>query len=254
MADMLGAVLGDLPSGEMALLFVAHSCVLVRVGTTLLLFDPARPGPSGSFFGLGPLERLEGFQTHVFFSHGHADHYTPQAFSLPVRRDLFFHVAPDMDVPRSDHFVTVHEPGAWRGVGSVRIFTGPSSDEGVAWLVEVEGRRIYHSGDNAFWDWDANRTARGWYRAWLQPFISQGGRVDVAFQVADPRCHETHYGGIADLSDFLDVGLLVPIHNFGDFSHAQRIRDLVLRRHPGQDYWDLRGAGERRQFRPSRVP
>ena len=40
------------------------------------------------------------------------------------------------------------------GDGAVRIRTLKSTDEGVAFLVEAEGKSIYHAGDLNWWYWE----------------------------------------------------------------------------------------------------
>jgi len=241
----------ELGDHRVGLLYLAHSAVVLRHRRRLLVFDAAvpRPFPADSFLGLCPLHAVDDFDVTLFHSHGHGDHWSPRVLDLPPRPGLRYVLSFDIDAPKTPHLVTVCRPTGWTKADDLDVFAGPSSDEGVAFLVAVpDGPTVYFSGDNAFWDWEACRTAEGWYRQWMQPFIDQGRTVDVAFQVADPRCSETHYGGIHDVSTYLDIGLLVPIHNFGDFSHAGRMRDLVAAKHPDQAYWHVTGNGQYRTW------
>ena len=236
----------ELPDNMVAINYHSHSCVLLRHQRRLFLFDFCMKTPfdKDSFLGLCPLDAVEGFDVYILNSHVHGDHWTSSLLDLPKCEKLHYFLSFDIPIPKTDHEITSCQPNQWHEASGIRVFTPPSSDEGVAFLVEVPGLTVYHSGDNAFWDWESCRVAEGYFKEWLQPVIAQKRAIDVAFQVADPRCFETHYGGIHDISNFLDIGLLVPIHNFNDFSHQDKIRNLVKEKHPEQEYWHIEGPGQ----------
>lgn len=235
----------ELPVDAVAINYLFHSCLLVRIRKVLMLFDFAMPGdhPADSLLGLFPLELLEPYELFVFASHAHLDHFSPAIFEMPARDKTHLFVGDDIEPTPSRQDVVVCRPGEWQERAGARVVAFRSSDEGVAFLVEVEGLRFYHSGDNGFWDKEKGLSVEQGFRPFLQPIMDTKKSFDVAFQVADPRFPESHYGGIHDVSAFLDIGLLVPIHNFNDFSHHGTMRDLVAANHPGQDYWDIEDNG-----------
>ncbi len=236
----------DLADNEVAINYFAHSSVFLRHGKRLFVFDYANPAsfPKKTFLGLCPIEAVEKFDVYILSSHVHGDHWSSTVLDLPKRDGLHYALSFDIPVGKTEHSFVSCTANKWHEIGDIRLFTPPSSDEGVAFLIEAPGLTIYHSGDNAFWDWQAERVASGYFKEWLQPVIDLNKNIDVAFQVADPRCHETHYGGIHDISTFLKIDLLVPIHNFNDFSHQEKMRDLVKEKHPRQNYWHITGNGK----------
>jgi hypothetical protein len=135
--------------------------------------------------------------------------------------------------------VVVARPAAWNDVAGFKVFAAPASDAGVAYLVELPGCTVYHSGDNAYWNWRGDGVPARDFGPWVRPFAELRRRVDVAFQVADPRLDGRGFGGVVDLPSFLDVGLLVPIHNFGDFSKREAMRAAVAAAHPGVRFADV---------------
>ncbi len=70
----------------------------------------------------------------------------------------------------------------------VRAFK--STDEGVAFLIETEGKRIYHAGDLNNWVWagepeaDNKRMSENFHKE-LEKM--KGIHIDVAFMLLDPR-------------------------------------------------------------------
>ena len=240
----------DLPDNVVAINYHSHSCVILRHQKRLFLFDYCQKASfdKDSFLGLCLLEKLKPFDVYIFNSHVHGDHWTASVLDLPPSEKLHYLLSFDIPISKTEHKVVSCQVNQWHEIGEIKVFTPPSSDEGVAFLVEAPGLTIYHSGDNAFWDWESCRVAEGYFKEWLQPVIDQEKNIDVAFQVADPRCFETHYGGIHDITRFLDIGLLIPIHNFNDFSHQEKMRDLVKEKHPQQDYWHITGPGLYRTY------
>lgn len=134
----------------------------------------------------------------------------------------------------------------------MRICTLKSNDEGVAFMVETEGKKIYHAGDLNNWWWDdgtpEDRDLEARYRAELQRI--DGENFNVAFVPVDPRI-TGWWKGMEDFLDYCTGDVLVPMHGFGDYSMAEncgsawsaremkKIKKRLLDvSHPGQQ-WEL---------------
>ena len=84
---------------------------------------------------------------------------------------------------------------------AVKVRTFKSTDEGVAFMVECEGKRIYHAGDLNNWVWrgepeaDNARMSDRYHRELDE---MAGNHVDVAFVPLDPRQEEDFYRGMDD--------------------------------------------------------
>ena len=130
----------------MRVTFLGHSGFFLELPEADLLFDYYKgelpvPDPERPLF--------------VFVSHAHADHFSRKIFSLAEKTERICYILSD-DIQKSK------VPESLKALGKVR-FTGPeedftvgetlrvrtflSTDEGVAFLVDAPGARIYHAGD-----------------------------------------------------------------------------------------------------------
>ena len=171
-----------------------HSGFCVEMEHSILIFDWYR----------GQLPDLpRNKPVYCFVSHGHGDHYGSCIWGL---RDEFSDVTYILDrnirVPGAGlslHPSLPHaavrkvRPHEVIHIGEVRIGTLLSTDLGVAYLVDTEGKRIFHAGDLNIWHWlDQSVRANQWqadtFRAELKRI--EGVPVDVAFIAVDPRLGE----------------------------------------------------------------
>ena len=134
----------------MKVTFLSHSGFLVELKRAALLFD---------YIG-GQLPPVGGKPLLVFASHRHEDHFTPDIFRLDDgKREIRFLLGKDLKLTekRMARWNLTPETAAKCLVLSgnesasplegVMVETLPSTDEGVAFLVSVGGRTIFHAGD-----------------------------------------------------------------------------------------------------------
>ena len=127
---------------------------LIRVGEILLVFD-AFDDPAGVLpkeigaHGDAPL--------YFFASHAHFDHFNPiiADFSAHTTRyilseDIREH-AGAARIPQ-DKTTWIGRYDAWQDE-CISVTSFSSTDEGTSFLVEADGKRIFHAGDFNWWDW-----------------------------------------------------------------------------------------------------
>ncbi|MCI8374144.1 MAG: MBL fold metallo-hydrolase [Lachnospiraceae bacterium] len=175
----------------MQITYIGHSGFLVELSESLLLFDYYE----GSLPKLPPEKKL-----YVFSSHRHPDHFNPKIFSLAEEhRDTLFFLSHDIwesRVPKALHCRTTRlRPGESHETEQLSIRTLKSTDEGVAFLVQMEGKTIYHAGDLNDWRWPGepeswNRQMKEHFDQYIEPL--QNIQVDAAFLPLDPR-QEDYY-------------------------------------------------------------
>ena len=139
----------------MTITYLSHSGFLVELDHMVLLFDyyegtiPSIP-KNKPFF--------------VFASHRHADHFNPMILELAKKHsNIMFILSYDIWRKRVPEYLwekTVHlEPNSvWEWSG-MKVETLKSTDEGVAFLVEAEGKTFYHAGDLNDWRWEGEDKA-----------------------------------------------------------------------------------------------
>ena len=227
----------------MKITHIFHSGFMVELEKSVLLFDWYR----------GKLPQIpSGKRLYVFCSHAHEDHYSPMIWSLlkivPEVTYILDAGIPDAARHPEAEVVTV-EPRQAYAVGPLRIRTLTSTDMGVAFYIETEGKRIYHAGDLNVWYWfdeplADNISSEKRCRAEMQ-YLSdilrgeKGPRkeqkaeeksgetrcqkrsrteeaglplLDLAFVPLDPRLREEAPRCMAAFAEILDASYIFPMH------------------------------------------
>lgn len=216
----------------MEVTYISHSGFLVELERTLLLFDYYQGG-------LPPLDPAK--KLYVFASHAHADHFNFEIFALE-HPDPVYVCSDDIRKARSagnfarhgvdravyDRIVFLKPHERWSD-GAVAVETLDSTDEGVAFLVEAEGRALLHMGDLHRWVWDDepeedNRRIKAKWNAELARIA--GRRFDAVFAVLDPRQEGEFWRGLDQLMGTVDAGKVYPMHMWDQPELVDRLRAL----------------------------
>lgn len=199
----------------MKVTFITHSCYHVELETCCLLFD--------YFQGAVPQSDKP---LYVFASHSHEDHFSPCVFNLaPEGRQVHYFLSHDIfarRVPESQQDrATFVRPRGFYEMDGLRIATLRSTDAGVAFLLECEGKLFYHAGDLNCWVWDGaprlqNDQMTKQYKDELSVLACR--KIDVAFVPLDPR-QETDFDlGMKYFFQAAEAQYVFPMHMWGDYS------------------------------------
>ena len=204
----------------MIVTYLDHSGVFIELEHTCLLFD----------YWQGPLpEPIPGKGLLAFASHSHHDHFTREIFSygsrwahadyilgndirLSAKRKEALHIT-------DDAFLRLGPDRDERVLGA-RIRTLRSTDSGVAFLVEADGKTIYHAGDLNLWVWDGEPEEEN--AAMAEAFRSEMDKLrnipmDLAFLTLDARLEVRMGDGFDYCMRQLDIKKAVPMHSFGNY-------------------------------------
>ena len=211
--------------------YLYHSGFAVETPTHFLVFDYWRNTPKGSGLDVGVIDvaALKDKDVLVFASHQHGDHF--------IREILHWH----KDIPKlrlilSDDIPVVENalmigPGQTLSQPDFTIKTLKSTDEGVAFVLETDGLRIYHAGDLHWWHWEGepaeeNQSMGDNYKE--QVALLGADPIDLAFVTLDPRLEEQYAWGFDYLMRTADIRHAVPMHFGNDTSVVARLlRDPV---------------------------
>lgn len=195
--------------------YLGHSGFLVETSGEngkMLVFD---------YLGKG-LDESRLTEAWVFVSHAHRDHCSSAALSL-IDRGLARGIV-SFDVTRRGLWRSVR-PGDRVQAGGIDVHVYGSTDEGVSFLVEAGGVRVFHAGDLNYWHWRAESTeaeVREAYEAFDRALRSiEGERVDIAFFPVDPRMGEGYDEGAMLFAERVRPKVLIPMH-FWDDQEAPR--------------------------------
>lgn len=222
----------------MKITYIHHSSFMAELDHAALLFDYFE-GEIPEVHGDKPL--------FVFASHRHGDHFSRTIFELAdSRRNVTFVLSDDIwkrQVPEELLGNTVFlGPGEEVTLpdgsgGTLMIEAFKSTDEGVAFLINVEGTCIYHAGDLNNWVWegepekDNERMSANFHKELGK---MAGRHIDVAFMLIDPRQEKDFYLGMDDFMRMVGADVVFPMHFWGDFEAAARFKALPC----AQDYQD----------------
>ncbi len=209
----------------MKITYIHHSAFLVETESACLLFD----------YFEGALPEIPAEKTlYVFASHRHGDHFAPVIFDLADGREKIQYVL-SADIwrkrvpePLKEKTCFLKPDETWED-GCLRVETFRSTDEGVAFWCQADGKEIYHAGDLNHWYWEGeedewNRNMTAAYRREIEKM--RGRRADVAFLPLDPRLEQHFYLGIDDFMKVADANVIVPMHFWGQFDVAARLKAL----------------------------
>ena len=144
--------------------YLFHSGFAVETPRHFLIFDyfSDQPKGRGRSLATGVVEPAEIADRNVvvFVSHRHPDHYNPVIFTWRKKIGRIRYVLPpDVHPPADVPGVLATRAGESYDCGDFRVRTLLSTDEGVAYAVEVDGLRLFHAGDLNWWHWEGEPDA-----------------------------------------------------------------------------------------------
>ena len=234
----------------MKVTYIHHSSFLVETDENYFLFD----------YFEGKLPQLkEDKPLLVFASHRHGDHFSPVIFDLVkthastgfvLSDDIWKRRVPE-ELMGKTYFIGPEEEldlqAPFTGPSGVKVHGFKSTDEGVAFLIETEGKRIFHAGDLNNWVWEGEPEADN--KRMSQRFHQEleklrGIHIDVAFMLLDPRQEDKYCWGMNFFLDHSDSNVVFPMHCFEHYKinhhylnceDGRRWKDIVR---------DITGAGQ----------
>jgi L-ascorbate metabolism protein UlaG (beta-lactamase superfamily) len=224
-----------------------HSSNMLKLGDKLLVFDYARstnelkPGHTLATGFIVPNE-ISAEEVYVFISHGHSDHFHPDIFTWQNEIEQIKYIV-SSDITDCPAESIVMKPDESLTVNDIQIRSYPSTDRGVAFSLIVAGKHIYFSGDNAFWNWNGDIEEAVYVQSVLSQ-IDASTRIDIAFQVCDPRLEGNGAGGIYAFARTFTPEILVPLHTFGNYEFNQRANAELNQQGFRKTFWciDKEGA------------
>lgn len=228
----------------MKITYIHHSSFLVETENACFLFDYYK----GKLPALNPEKQL-----FVLASHKHPDHFDACIFntellypSSPVKGipTPVYLLASDIrmneaymdrkDIPKSIrpsiHFLKKNDLyEVPTGTTPLTVETLTSTDAGVAFIINYNGKQIYHAGDLNWWTWNGEDTEqeKDMERRYTGEIDKIKNRsFDAAFLPLDPRQENRFYLGFDYFMRTVDVKAAFPMHFWGDYSVIRQLMDL----------------------------
>ncbi|MGE4214429.1 MAG: MBL fold metallo-hydrolase [Anaerotignaceae bacterium] len=214
--------------------YIHHSCFSVELEKSILLFDYYQ----GTLPDFNPQKDI-----YVFSSHNHNDHFSFSVFALMDKYpNVHYIFSKDIKKRYNEKFFLSHgvskasysriifiPANSNYTMNEMQVETLTSTDEGVAFIVSIDGKTIYHAGDLHLWLWsgeDDNFNKNIDYLFKLEMSKIKGRHFDVAFLVLDPRqCDDFHLGFDYFMRN-TNTDLAYPMHFWNDNSVISRLKSM----------------------------
>lgn len=217
----------------MKLTYIYHSCFVVESEKFTLIFDYYKDSEEKYMH-----EHLPNFpgRLYVFSSHSHRDHFNPDILGWKKSRsDVQYIFSKDI----ADH--ELYKGGEAFIIDKLQTFSDDmltvkafgSTDLGVSFLVEVDGKKIFHAGDLNNWHWKQESTeeevreAENFYLSELAHLVDETRHLDVAMFPVDHRLGNEYTRGAEQLLDRIKVDLFVPMHFLEHYKEANAFSEKV---------------------------
>lgn len=211
--------------------FIHHSAFMVELQEHVLLFD----------YTQGEIPAYDrNKDLYVFASHAHGDHYSPSILQLNAKEVIL-----GFEMEQKNDNIYCLLPHSSKTLHDIKIHTFFSTDEGVAFLIECEGRRIYHAGDLHNWHWPGDTLQE---ENWMKQHYEEEMRYlapfhpHIAFVVLDPRLQMYAEEGMDTFFSMVEADIVFPMHLWGDFHFAKQYQkthqksNLYLYEHDGSTF------------------
>ncbi len=239
----------------MKITYIYHSCFLVELDNCVFLFDYFK-GKLPQFSKEKPL--------YVFASHKHGDHFDHKIFQLALEYPkIQFVLSNDIKMNEKymervgidkavwDKILYVKKNETYQLGSHISLETLKSTDVGVAFIVIIEDRCIYHAGDLNWWTWNGETNQE--YEEMTNAFQKEIGRIenrhfDVAFLPLDPRQEEKFHLGFDYFMKHTNTERAIPMH----YWEQPEIIDKLIQMPEAKEYQNriimLKMEGEQYEF------
>ena len=213
----------------MKITYIHHSSFLVETDSCYYLFD----------YEKGHLPQMDVEKPiFVLSSHGHHDHYNPEIFSMldaAGMQNVYAILSEDIEVPANVNVLQVSPGKEYDLCLGQKLTTYKSTDLGVAFLIEDQGKMIYHAGDLNDWVWEEESASYNEqmtidYHKEIDLLSEKMNHreIDVAFVVLDPRQEKDYDRGLCYFLEHIPVKEVYPMHYWGQ----PDVIETFLQEHP----------------------
>lgn len=245
--------------------YIHHSSFYIQFEKKVLVFDYYDGKSAGECIYDGKMPEFpEDMEMYVFSSHSHRDHFDMEVLKWSYRYNKIHYIfakeikkklgnsalkrlLPDRDVQEIKEKIHYVKPKERLEVAGVTVETLLSTDSGVAFLVECEGKNIYHAGDLNWWHWEGESEEDNQYQAKTyqeQIGILSEKHIDVAFVVLDARQEKDMFLGIDYFMKHVKADYVIPMHMWKQYEYIRKYKDSLTDRNVASHIVELSGENQ----------
>jgi len=202
----------------MKLTYLYHSGFVVEGTQCTIIFDYFKD--SNDKYLKNSLDTFKG-KLYVCASHWHPDHFNKEVLQWKnIRPDTEYIFSEDiLQKKKTSRDVAIFlNKGDVRQDKNICIKAYGSTDAGISFLIETEGKKIFHAGDLNNWHWDEESTpeeiqeAEQSFKEELHALSSEVNQLDLAMFPVDSRLGKNYMRGAEQFVDAIPTGLFAPMH------------------------------------------
>lgn len=206
----------------MRLVYIYHSGFAIEAEGFSILIDYFKD--TGAIPGKGYVhdELLKRPGTlYILSSHFHPDHFNPEVLTWKEQKtDIKYIFSKDILKRKRAKAEDAHYmiKGDVFTDENLTIKTFGSTDVGVSFLIEIQGRLIFHAGDLNNWHWKDESTplesaeAEKHYLQELEVLVKTTDHLDLAMFPVDPRLGTDFMRGAQQFLERIHAKMFVPMH------------------------------------------
>ncbi|MEG0249902.1 MAG: MBL fold metallo-hydrolase [Peptostreptococcus sp.] len=207
----------------MILKYIYHSGFLLELENCSFIFD----------YYKGDIPEIrKDKKLYVFSTHAHKDHYNEKIFDIfGSYKDVEFILSDDIEVKNPEFrkrakFISINSNYT---IDKLNIETFESTDEGIAIMIEVDGKTIYHSGDLNWWTWLGFESEEE-YQSMTDKFKKEidkmkNKKIDLAMMVLDSRQGERFDWGMKYFLENTNTSYVAPMHCWDKFEVIDKFKE-----------------------------
>ena len=236
----------------MKLIYLYHSGFVIEMTQCTVVIDYFKD--SNDKYLKNSLPSFKG-KLYVLSSHWHPDHYNKDILQWKnIRPDTQYIFSEDIlqKMKLSPNVAKFLNKGdVWQDE-NIFVKAFGSTDVGISFLIETEGKKIFHAGDLNNWHWDEESTpeeiqeAEQSYLNELETLSAETNRLDLAMFPVDSRLGTNYKRGAEQFVDAIQTGLFVPMHFGSTYRQANAFQSYAEK--AGCKFIALTKTGECFQF------
>ena len=179
-----------------------------------------------------------------FVSHAHYDHFDKEIFKFV--EEAHYVISNDVKI-KEDGKIKICAPYEKFEYNGLKIQTFGSTDAGLSFLIELDGKRVFHAGDLNWWHWEGESEAeRDYAKAFFFEELDKlkGQEVDIAFFPVDPRLEAAYYYGGEQFIRAIKPKHFIPMHFQDSYSITTKFKKRMEDQVPSTTIYHISKRGE----------
>jgi L-ascorbate metabolism protein UlaG (beta-lactamase superfamily) len=210
----------------MIIRYIYHSCFLIETMNSFLLFDYFNHKNDKTDFDFSKLLK-DIFSSpkalYIFSSHSHQDHFNYNVLSwINKKPSTYYILSSDIKIYNKIDNLYIVRPRDQLTINEIKFDIFGSTDEGVSFLVNIDGLNLFHAGDLNWWKWyddtpEEEKTMEDNFKSIIGDIAKHGMKIDIAFFPVDRRLEDNYLCGARYFIDKLNPKLFIPMHFWDDY-------------------------------------